>query len=236
MVARTHFLHLPLLSMRRAKQHHRLQDANLHLDPQLREPRPTTRPARQPFALTVSVVELLSMRWTKHICGFKMPIGILTQGCSARALPLAQLANLLLSTARGRLPRAQPSPVECSLPRSLSGAVTRSPDDEGLRVLASPPNPLSLFGRLGSRGYPGLGSNPSPSITRFFTSGQRGLGDRHVHASRTRFIPDDLPAAFRACGLASDGTGRRRRWHCRASCPHGYRGSHARNVEVAQRG
>ena len=31
---------------------------------------------------------------------------------------------------------------------------------------------------------------------RFFTSGQRGLGDRHVYASRTRFIPDDLLPLF----------------------------------------
>ena len=31
---------------------------------------------------------------------------------------------------------------------------------------------------------------------RFFTSGQRGLGDRHVYASRTRFIPDALLPLF----------------------------------------
>ena len=31
---------------------------------------------------------------------------------------------------------------------------------------------------------------------RFFTSGQRGLGDRHVYASRTRFIPDGLLPLF----------------------------------------
>ena len=47
-----------------------------------------------------------------------------------------------------------------------------------------------------------------------------GLGDRHVYASRTRFIPDESSAAFRVGGLASDGAGRRRRWHCRGSCPH----------------
>ena len=27
---------------------------------------------------------------------------------------------------------------------------------------------------------------------RFFTHGQRAEGDRHIYASRTRFIPDDL--------------------------------------------
>jgi ATP-dependent DNA helicase UvrD/PcrA len=31
---------------------------------------------------------------------------------------------------------------------------------------------------------------------RFFTSGQRGSGDRHVYASRTRFIPDNLIPLF----------------------------------------
>ena len=35
---------------------------------------------------------------------------------------------------------------------------------------------------------------------RFFTSGQRGLGDRHVYASRTRFIPDDLLPLFELAG------------------------------------
>jgi DNA helicase-2/ATP-dependent DNA helicase PcrA len=31
---------------------------------------------------------------------------------------------------------------------------------------------------------------------RFFTHGQRAEGDRHVYASRTRFIPDDLLVLF----------------------------------------
>ena len=31
---------------------------------------------------------------------------------------------------------------------------------------------------------------------RFFTHGQKAQGDRHVYASRTRFIPDDLLALF----------------------------------------
>src|SRR5262249_20617084 len=31
---------------------------------------------------------------------------------------------------------------------------------------------------------------------RFFTTGQRGLGDRHVYASRTRFIPTGLLPLF----------------------------------------
>jgi DNA helicase-2/ATP-dependent DNA helicase PcrA len=31
---------------------------------------------------------------------------------------------------------------------------------------------------------------------RFFTHGQRARGDRHVYASRTRFIPDRLLGLF----------------------------------------
>jgi DNA helicase-2/ATP-dependent DNA helicase PcrA len=31
---------------------------------------------------------------------------------------------------------------------------------------------------------------------RFFTHGQRAEGDRHIYASRTRFIPDDLMFLF----------------------------------------
>ena len=31
---------------------------------------------------------------------------------------------------------------------------------------------------------------------RFFTHGQNAQGDRHVHASRTRFIPDELLGLF----------------------------------------
>jgi len=31
---------------------------------------------------------------------------------------------------------------------------------------------------------------------RFFTHGQRAEGDRHIYASRTRFIPDDLLFLF----------------------------------------
>jgi DNA helicase II / ATP-dependent DNA helicase PcrA len=47
---------------------------------------------------------------------------------------------------------------------------------------------------------------------RFFTYGQRAAGDRHVYASRTRFIPDDLLSRFestawraarRGCGSGS---------------------------------
>jgi DNA helicase-2/ATP-dependent DNA helicase PcrA len=32
---------------------------------------------------------------------------------------------------------------------------------------------------------------------RFFTHGQRSLGDRHVYAQRTRFIPDVIVTHFR---------------------------------------
>jgi DNA helicase-2/ATP-dependent DNA helicase PcrA len=31
---------------------------------------------------------------------------------------------------------------------------------------------------------------------RFFTHGQKSLGDRHVYASRTRFIPESLLPMF----------------------------------------
>src|SRR5690242_14798530 len=31
---------------------------------------------------------------------------------------------------------------------------------------------------------------------RFFTHGQNGQGDRHVYASRTRFVPDELLGLF----------------------------------------
>ena len=33
---------------------------------------------------------------------------------------------------------------------------------------------------------------------RFFTNGQRGLGDRHVYAQRTRFIPNSLTKHFQS--------------------------------------
>ena len=33
---------------------------------------------------------------------------------------------------------------------------------------------------------------------RFFTHGQRGLGDRHVYAQRTRFIPNSLTKHFQS--------------------------------------
>lgn len=34
---------------------------------------------------------------------------------------------------------------------------------------------------------------------RFFTHGQSATGDRHVYASRTRFIPNDLLPYFERC-------------------------------------
>ncbi len=34
---------------------------------------------------------------------------------------------------------------------------------------------------------------------RFFTHNQRGMGDRHVYAQRTRFIPDAMLASFTTC-------------------------------------
>src|SRR5205814_1584513 len=34
---------------------------------------------------------------------------------------------------------------------------------------------------------------------RFYTHGQRGLGDRHVYAQRTRFIPNALLTHFDNC-------------------------------------
>jgi len=45
---------------------------------------------------------------------------------------------------------------------------------------------------------------------RFYTSGQAGLGDRHVNASRTRFIPNRLLAQFesRTWPMATPGMAR----------------------------
>ena len=45
---------------------------------------------------------------------------------------------------------------------------------------------------------------------RFYTSGQAGLGDRHVYASRTRFIPNRLLAQFesRTWPMATPGMAR----------------------------
>lgn len=37
---------------------------------------------------------------------------------------------------------------------------------------------------------------------RFYTSGQQGLGDRHVYASLTRFIPPEIASRFEAIGPA----------------------------------
>jgi DNA helicase-2/ATP-dependent DNA helicase PcrA len=34
---------------------------------------------------------------------------------------------------------------------------------------------------------------------RFFTHGQRGTGDRHVYAQRTRFISNAMLAHFKTC-------------------------------------
>lgn len=31
---------------------------------------------------------------------------------------------------------------------------------------------------------------------RFFTHGQRALGDRHIYAARTRYIPDNMLSLF----------------------------------------
>jgi ATP-dependent DNA helicase UvrD/PcrA len=41
---------------------------------------------------------------------------------------------------------------------------------------------------------------------RFFTYGQRVAGDRHVYASRTRFIPDDLLSRFESTAWRAAGT------------------------------
>ena len=43
---------------------------------------------------------------------------------------------------------------------------------------------------------------------RFFTHGQRPLGDRHIYASRTRFIPESLLPLFEATAwpMACDAT------------------------------
>ena len=46
---------------------------------------------------------------------------------------------------------------------------------------------------------------------RFFTHGQQAHGDRHVYASRTRFIPDRLLALFERTSwpMAATGTAAR---------------------------
>jgi DNA helicase-2/ATP-dependent DNA helicase PcrA len=41
---------------------------------------------------------------------------------------------------------------------------------------------------------------------RFFTYGQRAAGDRHVYASRTRFIPDDLLSRFESTAWRAVGS------------------------------
>ena len=45
---------------------------------------------------------------------------------------------------------------------------------------------------------------------RFFTHGQHAQGDRHVYASRTRFIPDPLLALFDKTTVAARLAGARR--------------------------
>jgi len=44
---------------------------------------------------------------------------------------------------------------------------------------------------------------------RFFTHGQNAQGDRHVYASRTRFIPNGTARPFRTDGMADSGAGAR---------------------------
>jgi DNA helicase-2/ATP-dependent DNA helicase PcrA len=67
---------------------------------------------------------------------------------------------------------------------------------------------------------------------RFFVRGQHAQGDRHLYASRTRFIPEKLLGPFErtACcaGRGHDTSGRLR-------TKGGYRCPHARNVAVGGR-
>ena len=60
---------------------------------------------------------------------------------------------------------------------------------------------------------------------RFFTHGQHARGDRHVYASRTRFIPASPARPVRkdrmaACGDRRGGTCRERGTAHRCRCPH----------------
>ena len=66
---------------------------------------------------------------------------------------------------------------------------------------------------------------------RFFTHGQNAHGDRHVYASRTRFIPSTPAEAFRGGKLADGRAGRRR---ARASAGRAYqrRRQDARDVAL----
>ena len=66
---------------------------------------------------------------------------------------------------------------------------------------------------------------------RFFTHGQNAQGDRHVYASRTRFIPNGLARPLREGGMAGNGSK-----FCCASHKAGradrHRRSHAQDVAV----
>jgi DNA helicase-2/ATP-dependent DNA helicase PcrA len=44
---------------------------------------------------------------------------------------------------------------------------------------------------------------------RFYTHGQRGNGDRHVYAQRTRFIPNGMLTHFTNCAWPLPGGARR---------------------------
>ena len=66
---------------------------------------------------------------------------------------------------------------------------------------------------------------------RFFTHGQHAQGDRHVYASRTRFIPEKLLGSVREDRLAARG-GRRRGARRKPGPAHRRRRPHARNVAV----
>ena len=68
---------------------------------------------------------------------------------------------------------------------------------------------------------------------RFFTHGQHAQGDRHVYASRTRFIPQATAAAVRAHQLADICAGGRAQREHRAADRH--RRKDARDVAVRKR-
>ena len=69
---------------------------------------------------------------------------------------------------------------------------------------------------------------------RFFTHGQHAKGDRHVYASRTRFIPERLLGLFERTTWPLVG-GRRRRADCQPGAADRCRRPHARDVALRRR-
>ena len=67
---------------------------------------------------------------------------------------------------------------------------------------------------------------------RFYVHGQARRGDKHLYASRTRFIPAGILGAFHLCRVAARGAigRRRRRRGIKGWCERRSAGAHARQV------